>query len=69
VLVAVSGSATFTNIPNGTYVDAVIGATTTVTSGSLTVSVSGTGNLRAYVLNTSLTAAPGKIGTTGNWLR
>jgi hypothetical protein len=50
VLVTVSGSATFNNIPNGTYVDAVTGDTINVSGGSLTANVSGQGNARVYVL-------------------
>ncbi|NUT37765.1 MAG: alpha-amylase [Hamadaea sp.] len=69
VLVAISGSATFTGIPNGTYVDAVTGTVQTVTNGTLTASVSGKGNLRAYVLSTALTPAPGKIGIAGPYLK
>ncbi len=67
-LVTISGGATFTGIENGTYVDVVTGDTQTVTGGSLTVSCSGKGNLRVYVLNTSLTKAPGKIGTDGKYI-
>ena len=38
-LVTVSGGATFTGIPNGTYTDAVTGDVQTVTGGTLTVTV------------------------------
>ncbi|HKL95749.1 MAG TPA: alpha-amylase family glycosyl hydrolase [Paludibacteraceae bacterium] len=68
VLVCISGGATFSNIPNGTYVDAVTGDTKNVTTGSLTASCSGKGNLRAYVLSTAKTAAPGKVGTDGKYV-
>ncbi|WP_229684834.1 alpha-amylase family glycosyl hydrolase, partial [Deinococcus roseus] len=61
VLVAASGSATFTGIPNGTYTDAITGDVKTVTGGTLTLSAPGQGNLRAYVLSSSLTPAPGKV--------
>ena len=67
-LVTISGSATFNNIPNGTYVDCVTGDTKTVTNGSLTANCSGKGNLRVYVLNTSKTQAPGKVGVDGKYL-
>ena len=68
VLVTISGGATFSSIPNGTYVDCITGDTKTVTNGSLSVSCSGKGNMRVYVLNTELTKAPGKIGTDGKYL-
>lgn len=61
-LVTISGGATFSNIPNGTYTDCVTGDVKTVTNGSLTASCSGKGNMRVYVLSTSLTPAPGKVG-------
>ncbi len=68
VLVTISGGATFTGIENGTYVDAITGDTQTVTNGTLTASCSGRGNMRVYVLNTSLTPAPGKVGEDGKFL-
>ncbi len=67
-LVAISGSATFTGIPNGTYVDAVTGDIKNVTNGTLSASVSGKGNMKVYVLSTSKTPAPGRIITNGNYL-
>lgn len=63
-LVVVSGDATFSGIPNGTYKDAVTGDTKTVTNGSLYANASGSGNLRVYVLSTTKTPAPGKIVDT-----
>ncbi|WP_460072604.1 carbohydrate binding domain-containing protein [Streptomyces sp. YKOK-I1] len=63
-LVTVTGDATFTGIPNGTYTDAVTGDTKTVSGGSLSVAAPGKGNLRVYVLN-----GPGKIGADGPYLR
>ncbi|CAL9650126.1 hypothetical protein SUDANB176_06597 [Streptomyces sp. enrichment culture] len=63
-LVTVSGGATYTGIPDGTYTDAVTGDTRTVTDGRLTVPAPGKGNLRVYVLN-----GPGKIGTAGPYLK
>ncbi|WP_430783446.1 carbohydrate binding domain-containing protein [Actinoplanes sp. G11-F43] len=68
-LIAVSSGATFTGIPNGSYVDAVTGDTRTVTNGSLTVDLNAKGNLRVYVLSTSATPAPGKIGATTSYLK
>ncbi|MEV0968288.1 alpha-amylase family glycosyl hydrolase [Microtetraspora glauca] len=69
VLVTVSGNATFTGIPNGTYVDAVTGDSKTVTGGTLSINLSGKGNMRAYVLSLSGHPAPGKIGTDGPYLK
>ncbi|GGY77322.1 carbohydrate binding domain-containing protein [Streptomyces omiyaensis] len=63
-LVTVSGGATYSGIPNGTYTDAVTGDVRTVTGGTLTVGAPGKGNLRVYVLN-----GPGKIGTAGPYLK
>jgi glycosidase len=68
-LVTVSGSATFSGVPNGTYTDAVTGDVKTVTNGTLTASVGGKGNLRVYVLSLPGNPAPGKIGTDGPYLR
>ncbi|WP_374510998.1 carbohydrate binding domain-containing protein [Niveibacterium sp.] len=67
-LVSISGGATFSNIPNGTYKDAVTGAVVTVTNGTLTTSVSGQGNARIFVLDLPGNPAPGKIGETGPFL-
>lgn len=67
-LVCISGNATFTGILNGTYTDCVTGDTKTVTNGSLSVSCSGKGNLRVYVLSSSKTLAPGKIGEDGKYI-
>lgn len=69
VLVAISQGASFTGIPNGTYVDAVTGDRKTVTNGSLTISVNGQGNMRAYVLDLPGNPAPGKVGQTGEFLK
>ena len=60
VLVTISGNATFSGILNGTYTDVVTGDVKTVTNGSLSVNCSGKGNVRAYVLSTDKTPAPGK---------
>ena len=67
-LVTISGGATFSNIPNGVYVDCVTGDSQAVTNGTLTVSCSGKGNLRVYVLHTDKTPAPGKIGDDGKYI-
>ena len=68
-LVAISASATFTGIPNGTYVDAVTGEVRAVTTGTLSVSLSGQGNARVYVLSLPGNPAPGKIGANGPYLQ
>ncbi|MFI6888324.1 alpha-amylase family glycosyl hydrolase [Streptosporangium canum] len=69
VLVSVSGGATFTGVPNGTYVDAVTGDSKAVTGGTLTITGGGKGNMRAYVLSLPGNPAPGKVGTAGPYLR
>ncbi|MFI9151607.1 carbohydrate binding domain-containing protein [Streptomyces sp. NPDC053367] len=63
-LVTVSGGATYTGIPNGTYRDAVTGDVKAVTGGTLSVAAPGKGNLRVYVLD-----GPGRIGADGPWLK
>ncbi len=69
-LVTVSGGATYTGIPNGTYTDAVTGDTKVVSGGTLTVPAPGKGNLRVYVLDLGgKNAAPGKVGTAGLYLK
>ncbi|MFD7812227.1 carbohydrate binding domain-containing protein [Streptomyces sp. NPDC059785] len=69
-LVTVTDGATFRNIPNGTYKDAVTGDVKTVTDGTLTAAAPGKGNLRVYVLDLGgKNAAPGKIGTAGPYLK
>ncbi|BCJ45843.1 alpha-amylase [Actinoplanes ianthinogenes] len=68
-LITVSGSATFSGIPNGTYVDAVTGDRKVVTGGSLSISLSGKGNLRVYVLDQTGNPAPGKVGADTTYLK
>ena len=68
-LVAVSQGATFTGIPNGTYVDAVTGDRKVVSNGTLSVSLSGQGNMRAYVLDLPGNPAPGKVGNGSPYLK
>ncbi|MFE2455412.1 carbohydrate binding domain-containing protein [[Kitasatospora] papulosa] len=69
-LVTVSGGATYTGVPNGTYKDAVTGDTKVVTGGTLSVAAPGKGNLRVYVLDLGgKNAALGKIGTAGAYLK
>ena len=68
VCVAISSGATFSGIPNGTYVDAVTGDTKTVSGGTLTANVSGRGNMAVYVLSTAKTPAPGRVIPDGAYL-
>lgn len=68
-LITISGGATFSSIPNGTYKDAVTGDVKVVTDGTLTASCSGKGNMRVYVLDLPGNPAPGKIGEDTNWLK
>ena len=70
VCVAVTNAATFTGIPNGTYIDAVTGDKKVVSDGSLSIEASGKGNLRAYVLcDNGYTGIKGKIGEDGAYLK
>ena len=63
-LIALNKSATFSDVPNGTYRDCITGDEQVVTDGTLvTPSFSGKGNLRIYVLD-----GPGKIGDDGPFL-
>ena len=68
--VSVSGGATFKNIPNGLYIDAVTGDTQTVSNGTLTVPSIGKANMRVYVCCASgFTGIDGKIGDTTTYLK
>ena len=69
VCVSITGSATFKEIPNGTYVDVVTGDTKEVTNVTLQIAASGKGNMRAYVLSTDKTEAPGKVGADTAYLK
>lgn len=69
VCVAITNAATFHNIPNGTYQDAVTGETKEVTDGTLEIEAAGKGNMRVYVLNTEKTKAPGKLSGDGIYLK
>ena len=62
VCVAITNGATFSGIPNGTYVDAVSGDVQVVNGGTLTVGESGKGNMRVYVLDTGSSSIDGAIG-------
>ncbi len=64
VLVSVSGGATFKNIPNGKYIDAMTGDAKNVTNGTLTVSGLPQGHVRIYVCcATGFTGIDGIIGS------
>ena len=68
--VAVTNGATFSSIPNGTYIDAVTGDKKTVSNGTLSVSAPGKGNCRVYVLSSNgYTGISGKIGGTTTYLK
>lgn len=70
VCVAVTDGATFSGIPNGTYIDAVTGDTKNVTNGTLSISASGKGNMRCYVLSSNgYTGISGQIGEAGTYLK
>lgn len=62
-LVTISSGATFKNIPNGKYVDAVTGDVKYVTDGTLTVPSLAKANMRVYVCCASgFTGIDGQIG-------
>ena len=68
--VAISGGATFKNIPNGTYIDAVTGAQKSVTNGTLNSDSIGKANMRVWVCCASgFKGINGKIGTNGTYLK
>lgn len=68
--VSISGGATFKNIPNGKYIDAVTGDVKYVTNGTLSVSSVGQANMRVYVCCADgFTGIDGQIGTNGTYLK
>ena len=68
--VTISDGATFKNLPNGKYIDAVTGDVQNVTNGTLTVPSIGTANMRVYVCcATGFTGIDGQIGTNGTYLK
>ncbi len=69
VLVSITDGATFSGIPNGKYVDAITGTVQNVSNGTLTSPSVGKGNMRVWVLDTSATPAPGKVGVDGTYLK
>lgn len=68
-LVAISSSATFTNVPNGTYVDVITGDEKRVSNGTLSTSSLSQGNLRVYVLENSSTGNLSRIGESTAYLK
>lgn len=69
-LVTISSGATFKNIPNGTYIDAVTGDVQNVTNGTLTVPTIGKSNMRVYVCCASgFTGINGAIGGSSDYLK
>ena len=71
--VTISGDASFSGIPGGTYVDLVSGDKQTVSEGgTLKASCSGQGNARVYVLQNDTAkkyGATGKVGQDGTFLK
>lgn len=67
VCVTISGDATFSGVPSGTYVDVVTGDKVEC-NGTLNAKCSGKGNMRVYVLQTA-GAPSGKIGEDGAYLK
>lgn len=67
--VAVSGGASFSGIPNGTYVDLVSGRRVDVSGNYLGTDSIGKGNLRVYVLENASTGPLGQIGDSLRYLR
>ncbi len=64
--VAITDGATFKNIPNGKYIDAVSGEVKNVTNGTLSVNVGGKGDMAVYVCCASgFKGISGKIGPDG----
>ena len=69
-LVTISSGATFKNIPNGKYVDAVTGDVKYVTDGTLTVPSLAKANMRVYVCCASgFTGIDGQIGGDSAYIK
>ena len=70
VLVTISGSATFTGLPEGTYIDVVTGDEKIIEEGgTIKADCSGKADARIYVLTTTKTKAPGKISGSSPYLK
>jgi hypothetical protein len=69
-LVTISGGATFKNIPNGKYIDAVTGDVQTVSNGTLTVPTISKADMRVYVCcDSNFTGIDGAIGGTSSFFK
>ena len=68
-LVSISNGATFTGIPNGTYVDVVSGDKKNITNGTLTISNLNKGGLRVYVYQNATTGTLSQIGGSTAYLK
>lgn len=68
--ISLKNGATFSGIPNGTYIDAITGDKATVANGTLTVPRCGESNMRVYVLSSGgFTGIDGQIGESGQFLK
>ena len=68
-LCTISSAATFSNIPNGKYVDVVSGDIKNITNGILQTGNINKGGLRVYVLQNSSTGPITKIGNSTAYLK
>ncbi|MDP4120387.1 MAG: alpha-amylase family glycosyl hydrolase [Bacillota bacterium] len=69
-LVSITNGATFSNILNGTYTDAITGDVKVVTNNTLTVPAEGKGDMRVYVLDLGgSNKISGAIGTSTAYLK
>jgi glycosidase len=68
-LVSISGGASFSSLPNGTYVDLVSGDRKNVTNGTLATGSIANANLRVYVLENASSGVLGQIGGSLTYLR
>ena len=67
VCVSITGGATFTGVPAGTYVDAITGNKIT-SNGTLTIPATSKGDMRVYVLDNG-SGIKGAIGEAGTYLK
>ncbi|MBQ6387175.1 MAG: starch-binding protein [Ruminococcus sp.] len=68
--VTISGGATFNNLPNGKYIDAVTGDVKNVSNGTLSVPSVGSANMRVYVCCApGFEGISGRIGDVGTYLK
>jgi len=70
VCVSITGGATFNGLPGGTYKEVITGDVISIPEGgSISIPSIGKGNMRIWVLDTNKTPAPGKIGSSGKYLK